>query len=45
MTRARRQLCVVGDSDTVGKGSKYLKEWMSWLEDNADVRYAGDALE
>jgi len=45
MTRARRQLCVVGDSDTVGKGSKYLKEWMEWLEENADVRYAGDALE
>ena len=42
MTRAKRQLCVVGDSSTVGKGSKYLKSWMDWLENNADVRYAGD---
>ncbi|ORX35634.1 putative DNA helicase [Kockovaella imperatae] len=42
MTRAKRQLCVVGDSSTVGKGSKYLKNWMDWLENNADVRYAGD---
>ncbi|WWC61895.1 uncharacterized protein I303_104481 [Kwoniella dejecticola CBS 10117] len=42
MTRAKRQLCVVGDSSTVGKGSKYLKKWMEWLENEADVRYAGD---
>jgi DNA polymerase alpha-associated DNA helicase A len=34
--------CVVGDSSTVGQGSKYLKSWMEWLETNADVRYAGD---
>jgi DNA polymerase alpha-associated DNA helicase A len=45
MTRPRRQLCVIGDSDTVGKGSKYLAAWMKWLEDHADVRYAGDMLE
>ncbi|OCF60945.1 DNA helicase [Kwoniella mangroviensis CBS 10435] len=42
MTRAKRQLCVVGDSSTVGKGSKYLKKWMDWLENEADVRWAGD---
>ncbi|KAK8864662.1 hypothetical protein IAR55_001912 [Kwoniella newhampshirensis] len=42
MTRARRQLCVVGDSSTVSKGSKYLKKWMDWLEAEADVRWAGD---
>lgn len=42
MTRAKRQLCVVGDSSTVSKGSKYLKSWMSWLENNADVRWPGD---
>ncbi|WRT66637.1 uncharacterized protein IL334_003596 [Kwoniella shivajii] len=42
MTRAKRQLCVVGDSSTVGKGSKYLKKWMDWLESEADVRWAGD---
>ncbi|WVQ79994.1 hypothetical protein IAT38_002095 [Cryptococcus sp. DSM 104549] len=42
MTRAKRQLCVVGDSSTVSKGSKYLKSWMTWLEAEADVRWAGD---
>ncbi|KIL66018.1 hypothetical protein M378DRAFT_186133 [Amanita muscaria Koide BX008] len=41
MTRARRHLCVVGDSSTVRHGGKYLDNWMSWLEANADVRYAG----
>ncbi|KAH9962122.1 P-loop containing nucleoside triphosphate hydrolase protein [Russula dissimulans] len=41
MTRARRHLCVVGDSSTVQHGSKYLKDWLVWLEENADVRYAG----
>lgn len=41
MTRARRHLCIVGDSSTVQHGSKYLKDWLAWLEDNADIRYAG----
>lgn len=41
MTRARRHLCVVGDSSTVQHGSKYLKDWLAWLENNADVHYAG----
>jgi len=41
MTRARRHLCVVGDSSTVQHGGKYLKDWLAWLENNADVRYAG----
>lgn len=40
MTRAKRCLCIVGDSETVGKGSKFLKHWMDWLEENADVRIA-----
>lgn len=44
MTRARSQLVVVGDSETVAKGSKYLKAWMDWLENNAAVRMA-DTLE
>ena len=34
--------CVVGDSATVGKGSKYLGAWMAWLDREADVRWAGD---
>lgn len=40
MTRPRRQLVVVGDSGTVAKGSTFLKKWMDWLEENADVRVA-----
>ncbi|KAF7329748.1 AAA domain-containing protein [Mycena kentingensis (nom. inval.)] len=41
MTRAKRHLCVVGDSGTVSYGGKYLKRWLAWLEEHADVRYAG----
>ncbi|KAG7085660.1 hypothetical protein E1B28_003205 [Marasmius oreades] len=39
MTRAKRHLCVVGDSSTVARGGKYLAKWMEWLEANAEVRY------
>ncbi|KAK4557002.1 hypothetical protein LTR86_005983 [Recurvomyces mirabilis] len=39
MTRSKRHLCVVGDSETVGRGSKFLKGWMEYLEENADLRY------
>ena len=39
MTRPRRHLCVIGDAETVGKGSKYLKRWMDFLEAEADLRY------
>ncbi|KAJ3719124.1 AAA domain-containing protein [Lentinula guzmanii] len=41
MTRAKRHLCVVGDSSTVMHGGSYLKKWLQWLDENADVRYAG----
>ncbi|KAI6015013.1 AAA domain-containing protein [Pisolithus orientalis] len=40
MTRAKRHLCVVGDSSTVQHGGGYLKKWLAWLEANADVRFA-----
>ncbi|EIM87529.1 P-loop containing nucleoside triphosphate hydrolase protein [Stereum hirsutum FP-91666 SS1] len=40
MTRARRHLCIVGDSSTVQHGGSYLKKWLAWLEANADVRFA-----
>jgi len=43
MTRPKRHLCVVGDSDTVGKGSAFLKRWMAFLEENADLRYPDPA--
>lgn len=39
MTRPKRHLCVIGDSETVGQGSSFLKSWMKFLEDNADLRY------
>ncbi|KAF1814823.1 P-loop containing nucleoside triphosphate hydrolase protein [Eremomyces bilateralis CBS 781.70] len=39
MTRAKRHLCVVGDSETVQKGSKFLKSWMGFLEEHADLRF------
>ncbi|GLB39891.1 putative DNA helicase [Lyophyllum shimeji] len=41
MTRARRHLCVVGDSSTVCHGGGYLKRWLAWLDAHADVKYAG----
>lgn len=39
MTRPKRHLCVIGDSETVSSGSPFLKRWMKFLEDNADLRY------
>ncbi|SPQ18669.1 80f67aa2-ff00-4db9-a73a-690f3cb75107 [Thermothielavioides terrestris] len=39
MTRPKRSLTVIGDSETVKKGSKFLKDWMNFLEENADLRY------
>lgn len=39
MTRPRRHLCVIGDSETISKGSKFLKSWMQHLEDESDLRY------
>ncbi|KAH9466623.1 hypothetical protein Pst134EB_001672 [Puccinia striiformis f. sp. tritici] len=40
MTRAKRHLTVIGDSDTLSKGGDFLKNWMNWLEDHAEVRVA-----
>ncbi|EGO52296.1 hypothetical protein NEUTE1DRAFT_118717, partial [Neurospora tetrasperma FGSC 2508] len=39
MTRPKRSLTVIGDSETVKKGSTFLKRWMEYLEENADLRY------
>ena len=39
MTRPKRHLCVIGDSETMGRGSKFLKRWMGFLEEGADLRY------
>ena len=43
MTRPKRHLCVIGDSETVARGSAFLKRWMKFLEDNADLRYPDTA--
>jgi len=39
MTRSKRHLCVVGDSETLSKKDPFLKSWMEFLGDHADVRY------
>lgn len=39
MTRPKRHLCIIGDSETVGHGSSFLKSWMKHLEEHADLRY------
>lgn len=39
MTRPKRSLTVIGDSETVKKGSGFLKRWMEYLEEHADLRY------
>jgi DNA polymerase alpha-associated DNA helicase A len=40
MTRPKRHLCVIGDSETLAKGNGFLKRWMAFLEENADLRFA-----
>ncbi|PYH89500.1 DNA polymerase alpha-associated DNA helicase A [Aspergillus ellipticus CBS 707.79] len=46
MTRPKRHLCICGDSETISKGSGFLKRWMGFLEEHADLRYpdAGELL-
>ena len=39
MTRPKRHLCVVGDGETVAKGSRFLERWMAHLDAEADLRY------
>ncbi|KKA26751.1 hypothetical protein TD95_000862 [Thielaviopsis punctulata] len=39
MTRPKRSLTVIGDSETIKRGSLFLKKWMEYLEENADLRY------
>ncbi|EQL32015.1 hypothetical protein BDFG_05737 [Blastomyces dermatitidis ATCC 26199] len=47
MTRPKRHLCVCGDSETIRRGSQFLRRWMDFLEENADLRYpdAGDYMQ
>ncbi|CAO1628167.1 unnamed protein product [Parajaminaea phylloscopi] len=37
MTRAKRQLVVIGDSETIRHGGGYLSRWMDWLDAHAVV--------
>lgn len=39
MTRPKRQLVVVGDSETVSRGGSFMRDWMTWLGEHADLRY------
>ncbi|KJX95412.1 DNA-binding protein smubp-2 [Zymoseptoria brevis] len=39
MTRPKRALVVIGDSETICRGLKFLKNWMAFLEQKADLRY------
>ncbi|KAG6034568.1 hypothetical protein E4U19_005589 [Claviceps sp. Clav32 group G5] len=39
MTRPKRSLIVIGDSETMKRGSRFLQRWMEFLEDTADLRY------
>ncbi|KAI8068286.1 P-loop containing nucleoside triphosphate hydrolase protein [Gongronella butleri] len=55
MTRAKRHLCVICDSETLagskgghGTGSRtdggFLKRWVNWLCDEADLRFSEDIV-
>ncbi|KAK9461466.1 P-loop containing nucleoside triphosphate hydrolase protein [Lipomyces oligophaga] len=46
ITRPRMYLCIIGDSETLARGSKFLKAWVKWAEDNAEIEYpdVGDVL-
>ncbi|TVY52252.1 DNA polymerase alpha-associated DNA helicase A [Lachnellula cervina] len=40
MTRPRRSLTIIGDSETLQRSNnKFLKRWMEFLEEHADLRY------
>ncbi|PRT53516.1 DNA polymerase alpha-associated DNA helicase A [Wickerhamiella sorbophila] len=40
ITRPRRQLVIFGDSETIGANDGFLKNWVEWCQDNADIEYA-----
>lgn len=47
VTRARRCLVVVGDGETLTKEKGWVRSWVEWLEENAEVRFmeVGDIQE
>jgi DNA polymerase alpha-associated DNA helicase A len=44
MTRPKRHLCVIGDAETVKRGGGFLRKWMEFLEEKADLRYPNLAM-
>ncbi|ORX99367.1 P-loop containing nucleoside triphosphate hydrolase protein [Basidiobolus meristosporus CBS 931.73] len=40
ITRPKRHLCVIGDSETVGMKDEFLRKYCEWVMDNGEVRYA-----
>lgn len=39
ITRPKKHLCVIGDTETISAGSNFLKKWAEWAENNADIEY------
>ncbi|KAK9477393.1 P-loop containing nucleoside triphosphate hydrolase protein [Lipomyces japonicus] len=39
ITRPRRHLCIVGDMETMERGTKFLKKWAEWAMEKAEIRY------
>lgn len=39
ITRPKRQLCIVGNSEVIGSNG-FLKKWVDWCQENADIEYA-----
>ncbi|AEY95420.1 FACL098Cp [Eremothecium gossypii FDAG1] len=40
MTRARRQLCVIGNMETLERSqSQFLRSWVRWSEEHSEIRY------
>ncbi|KAG5439782.1 hypothetical protein PCANB_000064 [Pneumocystis canis] len=39
ITRPKKHLCVIGDSQTIERNEGFLKRWIQYLEYNSDLRY------
>ena len=39
LTRARRHLCVIGDTESVGQRCIFLKKMFEYFEEHGEVRY------
>lgn len=40
MTRPKRHLCIVGNMETLARGTTFLQKWTKWAEDNSELQYA-----